>query len=227
MGRRVRFDRSLILCFLLFSFFVCGQGEDWDARLEKSGLVDVRTLDSTIQVRLAYTTPLNFMREAMYQGLTKAWLHPDAAKKLVNAQKNLRQLHPDYALLVYDAARPMAIQQRMWEHVQGTANVYYVSNPKGKGGRHNYGMAVDVTILDGAGFPLPMGTLFDYFGEEANTDKEEALLKAGRINRAEYQNRQLLRRVMRQAGFTSVTSEWWHFNACSSNTAKAKYTLIE
>jgi D-alanyl-D-alanine dipeptidase len=121
----------------------------------------------------------------------------------------------------------MAIQQLMWEQVRGTPRAYYVSNPRKQSGRHNYGMAVDVTILDGSGRPLPMGTLFDYFGEEANTDREEALLKAGRINREACDNRQLLRRIMRQAGFTSITSEWWHFNACSAATAKKKYTLIE
>jgi hypothetical protein len=32
---------------------------------------------------------------------------------------------------------------------------------------------------------------------------------------------------MIQAGFTTVTSEWWHFNACSGNVAKKYYKLIE
>jgi D-alanyl-D-alanine dipeptidase len=195
--------------------------------MQESGMVDVRTLDSTIQVRLAYATPVNFMSRAVYQGATGAWLHPDAARMLVRAQQYLRELHPGYALLVYDAARPMTVQRLMWEQVRGTPRAYYVSNPRKKGGRHNYGMAVDVTILDDAERPLPMGTLFDYFGEEANTDREDALLQAGRISRADCENRRLLRRVMRRAGFTTVASEWWHFNACSSRTAQEKYRLIE
>ncbi|MDR3268924.1 MAG: M15 family metallopeptidase [Tannerella sp.] len=220
-------SKRSILLLLLVCFSVCSHAEDWDKRLQRMGFVDIQKLDATIRVHLVYATPSNFMKKAVYQGLTKAWLHPDAAKKLVKAQKILQQKHPDYALLVYDAARPIAIQHLMWNLVRGTPEAYYVANPVNKGGRHNYGMAVDVTVTDAAGKPLPMGTPFDFFGEEANTDKEDALLKAGKITPVEYQNRQLLRRVMRQAGFTTVTSEWWHFNACSSNTAQARYKLIE
>jgi D-alanyl-D-alanine dipeptidase len=226
--RRLNFiSNRQLLWLLLFSLSVHCHAEDWDKRLERKGFVNVRKLDPTIRVHLVYATSSNFMKKAVYQGLTKAWLHPDAARKLVKAQKNLKQEHPGYSLLVYDAARPVAIQRIMWEMVRGTPNAYYVANPADKGGRHNYGMAVDVTIINAEGKVLPMGTPFDFFGEEANTDKEEALVEAGKITSAEYKNRLLLRRVMRQAGFTTVTSEWWHFNACSSNTARKKYKLIQ
>ena len=191
------------------------------------GFVDVRALDSTIQIHLIYATASNFMNKPVYDGITKAWLHPDAAKKLIQAQQNLKREYPAYSLLVYDAARPMEVQRQMWELVRGTKYVYYVSNPANQNGRHNYGMAVDVTIIDKEGRPLPMGTPIDFFGEEANTDKEPALVKSGKITENEFQNRRLLRRVMQQAGFTPVTSEWWHFNACSAQDAKAKYRLIE
>jgi D-alanyl-D-alanine dipeptidase len=202
--------------------------QDWDRRLAERGFVDVGTLKPPVRVQLIYATPSNFMGKAVYQGqLTKAWLHPDAAKKLSQAQKNLQREYPGYSLLVYDAARPVAIQRIMWNLVRGTKDAWYVANPDGKGGRHNYGMAVDVTITDHAGQPLPMGTPVDFFGEAAHTDNEPALLKAGKITRKEYRNRLLLRRVMRRAGFTTVTSEWWHFNACSASTAIARYKLIE
>jgi D-alanyl-D-alanine dipeptidase len=219
-------------CFLLISLFlICFpifcQPVDWDKRLESMGFVDIRSLDSTIQVHLIYATASNFMNKPVYEGITKAWLHPDAAKKIVQAQQNLKREHPAYSLLVYDAARPMEVQRQMWELVRGTQYINYVSNPANQNGRHNYGMAVDVTIVDEAGRPLPMGTPFDFFGEEANTDKEEALVKAGKINENEFQNRRLLRRVMQRAGFTTVTSEWWHFNACSSEEAKTKYKIID
>ena len=191
------------------------------------GFVDVRALDSTIQIHLIYATASNFMNKPVYDGITKAWLHPDAARKLIQAQQKLKREHPAYSLLVYDAARPMEVQRQMWELVRGTKYVYYVSNPANQNGRHNYGMAVDVTIIDKEGRPLPMGTPVDFFGEEANTDKEPALVKSGKITENEFQNRRLLRRVMQQAGFTPVTSEWWHFNACTAQEAKAKYRLIE
>jgi D-alanyl-D-alanine dipeptidase len=191
------------------------------------GFVDIQTLDPTIQVSLIYATPSNFMNKAVYEGITKAWFHPDAAQKLVQAQQNLKRLHPEYSLLVYDAARPMEVQRQMWELVRCTNNVYYVSNPASQNGRHNYGMAVDVTILDEKIRPLPMGTPVDFFGEEAHTDNEALLVKTGKITENELQNRRLLRRIMQQAGFTTVASEWWHFNACSAETAKARYQIID
>lgn len=215
-----------LLGFFALCCSLC-KAEDWDKRLSERGFVDVQSLDSAIRVHLVYATSDNFMRKAVYRSLTRAWLHPDAARKLLKAQQALRAECPACTLLIYDAARPMAIQQAMWDEVRGTKNVYYVANPAKREGRHNYGMAVDVTIADHTGIPLPMGTPFDFFGEEAHTDHETALLQSAKITETEYRNRQLLRRIMRRAGFTSVTSEWWHFNACSAGEAKTKYEIIE
>jgi D-alanyl-D-alanine dipeptidase len=221
-----RCKRAVLLLVCLAVCCLC-KAEDWDKRLSERGFVDVQSLDSSIRVHLVYATSDNFMRKAVYRGITRAWLHPDAARKLLKAQQALKAEYPAYTLLIYDAARPMAIQQAMWDEVRGTKNVYYVANPAKREGRHNYGMAVDVTIADRAGVPLPMGTPFDFFGEEAHTDNEAALLQSAKITGAEYRNRQLLRRIMRRAGFATVTSEWWHFNACSPGEAKAKYAIIE
>jgi len=218
--------RTILSLILICAPIVCG-AQDWDAILAERGFVDVTTLDTAIRVHLAYATPDNFMGKQVYFGLTKAWLHPDAARKLAKAQQNLRRERPGYGLLVYDAARPIDVQRYMYDLVKGTDKTYYVANPDKKGGRHNYGMAVDLTVIDRNGNPLPMGTPFDHLGMEANTDKEEALVKSGKITKAERDNRLLLRRVMQQAGFTTVTSEWWHFNACSAQTAIAKYRLVE
>jgi len=219
--------RSSLLLLLSICLSIFCRADEWDKRLADMGFVDVCTLDSSIRVHLIYATTSNFMNRSVYDGMTKAWLHPDAARKLVQAQRNLKREHPAWSLLIYDAARPMEVQRQMWELVRGTQYIYYVANPANRNGRHNYGMAVDVTIVDAEGQPLPMGTPFDYFGEEAHTDKEAALVKAGKITEEEFQNRRLLRRVMQQAGFTTVSSEWWHFNACSAEEAKAKYRLIE
>ena len=172
--------------FLLGVFLFCARGsvEELDTYVQNKGLVDIATLDSTIRVQLVYATADNFMKEAVYTGITRAWLHPDAAKKLIAAQRLLKKEQPGFTLVVYDAARPMSVQRKMWALVCGTDKVNYVSNPANGGGLHNYGMAVDVTILDETGEPLPMGTPFDFFGEEAHTNNEDALLNAGKIGRA-------------------------------------------
>lgn len=196
-------------------------------RLEAIGLVDVATLDSTLIVSLPYATPQNFTGEILYEDLDHAFLQPDVAAKLSRALQILRARHPELRLIVYDAARPLAIQRRMWDKVKGTPQSIYVSNPDHGGGLHNYGAAVDVTLADRAGNPLPMGTPFDFFGPEAHIDREAELVAQGKITDEEARNRQLLRQVMREAGFIPLRSEWWHFNAMRLAEAKLRYQPIE
>ena len=216
-----------IFLLLLLLCNLRSNGEELDNWLHDRGLVDISVLDSTIRVHLVYATPDNFMGKAVYTGITRAWLHPDAAQKLVTAQRLLKKEYPDRTLVVYDAARPMSVQRKMWRLVRGTDKVNYVSNPSNGGGLHNYGMAVDVTILDPAGEPMPMGTPFDFFGEEAHTNNEEALLASGKITRKEFDNRRLLRRIMKSAGFRTIPYEWWHFNACSRAEARQSYPVLD
>ncbi len=216
-----------IFLLLLLLCNLRSNAEELDTWLHDRGLVDIFVLDSTIRVHLVYATPDNFMGETVYTGITRAWLHPDAAQKLVTAQRLLKKEHPDLTLVVYDAARPMSVQRKMWRLVRGIDKVNYVSNPSNGGGLHNYGMAVDVTILDPAGEPLPMGTPFDFFGEEAHTNNEEALLASGKITRKEFDNRRLLRRIMKSAGFRTIPYEWWHFNACSRAEARQSYPVLD
>jgi len=198
-----------------------------EQEMERLGLIDVSTLDPGIMVQIIYATPYNFMGRVLYEDINRAYLQPDVAQKLLNAYKALKQLRPDLTLIVYDAARPISVQREMWKMVAGTKWDYYVSNPARGGGMHNFGAAVDLTLIDGTGKTLDMGTPFDYFGEEANTDKENELVKKGLITARELQNRLLLRKVMTDAGFRTVKSEWWHFNSCSLDEAKQQYQVIE
>lgn len=206
-----------------------GEEEDSETerRMRQLGLVGIREVDSSIQVRLVYATPDNFVGKVLYRDIRKAFLLPEAALRLADAQKRLKALRPDLGLLVYDAARPLSVQREMWEIVKGTDKKEYVSNPKHGGGLHNYGAAVDVTLVDSLGNTLPMGSSFDYFGEEARPDRENSLLKQGKIILPHLRNRLLLRRVMKEAGFRPLPSEWWHFNLMSREEAKTKLPLIE
>ncbi|MDR1646217.1 MAG: M15 family metallopeptidase [Tannerellaceae bacterium] len=221
--------KTFCLFVVLFSLLLPGSGRagDLDRYLSSIGLVDVAKMDTSLRVCLRYATSDNVMGKVVYTGITGAWLHPDAAARLLKAQCLLKAKHPGYTLLIYDAARPMSVQRTMWNIVRGTPKTNYVSNPAKGGGLHNYGMAVDVTIADDSGIPLPMGTAFDYFGEEAHTDQENLLLQSNRITREDFHNRRLLREVMRQAGFRTIRYEWWHFNACSREEARQNYRLID
>jgi D-alanyl-D-alanine dipeptidase len=194
-----------------------------EAKLREAGLVNISELDTTIMVHLVYATPYNFMGRTLYHGLKKAFMLPELAEKLVNAQKILKKLRPDLTLIVYDAARPIEVQREMWAMVEGTDMEDFVANPTKRPGMHNIAAAVDVTLVDCTGHPLPMGSEYDYFGDDARTTDEEKLLKDGRITIREYENRLLLRRVMTEAGMKPIAEEWWHFDLMDTKKAREIY----
>jgi len=183
-------------------------------------------LDSSILVDLKYATTDNFTGMVLYDGFDGAYLQPDVALMLLEAQRFLKTLHPELRLLVYDAVRPLSVQRLMWERLRDTKYHRYVAHPDRKS-LHNYGAAVDLTLAGHSGQPLDMGTPFDHFGRAAAINDEEGLIRQGILTRQQVQNRQLLRQVMHHTGFRSISGEWWHFNACSLQEAKQRYTLIE
>ncbi|MBC8153150.1 MAG: M15 family metallopeptidase [Bacteroidetes bacterium] len=227
----------LNLALIVSWLFVClppGQTPPAEKAMIRQGLVNVQQIDSTILVDLKYSTTDNFTGKDVYGDLTRAYLQPLAARKLALANAHLKQQHPHLRLLIYDATRPRSVQWNLWnalpqysESVRRT----YVADPR-VGSIHNYGCAVDVTIATVAsdpkkGTPLDLGTKFDYFGKLAYPTQEASLLKAGKLTRQQVSNRELLRSVMRRAGFTAIDYEWWHFNALSRARAKALFKIVE
>lgn len=191
-------------------------------------MVDLKTDSPSIEVSLMYGRDDNFTGAAMYPaGFDKAYLHPEASQALAAARKALSAEHPGYRLKIADAARPMSVQTKMYNTVKGTPMAPYVSNPARGGGLHNYGLAVDVTIVDATGREIPMGTKIDHLGPEANIHREKQLVAQGKITEAARQNRILLRRVMKTGGFMPLRSEWWHFNLRSRADARARYRRLD
>ena len=214
---------------------------DTNTSIEQQGMVDIHSLDKTIRVSLMYSRSNNFTGEVLYTDLTKAYLHPLAAHGLVKAQAKLKELRPDLSLIIFDATRPMSVQQTMWNTVKNTSHRFYVSNPANGGGMHNYGMAVDISICkaswseklwcDGA-IPckidtIPMGVKVDHLGNESHIDNEQQLLIRGVLTKESLENRRLLRRVMKAAGFQPLRTEWWHFNLCTRKWAKVHLEVIK
>lgn len=197
-------------------YFTAGfaQTESSSAQLMKEkGLINIQSLDHSILVDLMYAKADNFVGRVLYKDLKEAFLHPEAANALIKAQKLLQTIHPSYRLIVYDATRPMSIQQEMWDTVKGTPSENYVSDPANKGGTHNYGFAVDVSIYDTLRKDtIPMGVKVDHLFSESNIDKEDQLVLSGKISAEAKSNRELLRYVMTQSGYHTLRSEFWHFN---------------
>ena len=196
------------------------------AQAPLEGFIEISTLDPTIEVELMYAKSDNFVGEKMYD-FHKAYLHPKAAKAIAEANKILGRIHPGWRLIIYDATRPMSVQQKMWDKVKGTRMQNYVSNPKNGGGLHNYGLAVDVSIIDENGDSIPMGTKVDALTHLSHIDNEEELIEQGKMSKEAIENRRLLRRVMREAGFLTIRTEWWHFNYTTRSDAKANYKVVE
>lgn len=195
-------------------------------QMERQGMVNIRSVDPSIHVSLMYSRPDNFCGVILYDDLKEAYLHPLAAKALAKAQARLKEKRPDLSLKVYDAARPMSIQQKMWNRVKGTSKNIYVSNPANGGGLHNYGLAVDITLCNLNGDSIPMGTLVDHMSILSHIDIEEQLVAKGRITREAQRNRQLLREVMQYAGYKPLRTEWWHFNFKSRAEARKNFQVI-
>jgi D-alanyl-D-alanine dipeptidase len=225
------FKTSVSAALLACSLLSYGQTKisNFERKFIDRGLVDVQKLDPTIKVDLKYSTTDNFIKKDVYGDLERAYLQPMAAEKLIKANKFLKQEKPNYTLLVYDGARPRSVTKIFWarmSHLPYNRREDFVADPA-KGSIHNFGCAVDLTIADERGRALDMGTIFDFFGQEAEPRREAAMLKAGKLTPQQLENRKLLRRVMKKAGYTSIETEWWHYNAMSREKAKAQYGFIE
>lgn len=221
--------KSLILCMCLAASGAHAQNTTLSASAQsmaRQGLVNVQDVDPSIKVSLMYSRPDNFCHHVLYEDLREAYLHPDAANALKKAQTWLKKHYPTLSLKIYDAARPMSIQEHMWEIVKDTPSAPYVSDPTKGGGMHNYGVAVDLTLCNERGDTIHMGTKVDHFGPEAHVVGEKQLVKTGAISREALKNRRILRKAMLKAGFKTLYNEWWHFNLVPLDEAKKLYKVV-
>lgn len=179
-----------------------------------------------VKIQLKYATSSNFMRENLYGEFTSCYLHQEAIVKFQKAIKNLKNVKPSWRFVLYDCLRPRSIQYKFWDKVKGTPKQPYVANPE-KGSIHNFGFALDLSLLDETGKEVDMGTPFDDFTPLAEPIKEEAFLKTGKLNQKQVDNRKILRAVMQNAGFIQRPNEWWHYDAFSSLVVKKKYRIVE
>lgn len=200
-----------------------------DSLFKSYDLIDVQSLDSSIKVNLKYADTVNFLKLNVYQGLKKAYFPCEVAISVHNAQSYLKQLNPDYSLLIFDAARPLHIQQMMWDSLDMPPDIKYAYlSPPYTISLHNYGCAIDVSIIDlKTNKLLDMGTDFDFFGKLSQPAYEWHFLKTKELSQEAFEKRKLLRNVMQKAKFSPITSEWWHFNYCNKEFAAAKYQLIK
>lgn len=154
-----------------------------------------------IFINMPYFTTENFTGKKLYSN-QKCYLNRDTAKQIVNVAKQLQE--EDLYLYFFDCYRPLSVQKTMYTIV----NTYgLVANPK-TGSNHNRGTAVDLTLCDEKGQPLPMPSAFDEFGPSAYS----TYIGGGNIPPSSIKNRNMLQKIMRENNFTTIKKEWWHFN---------------
>ena len=178
-----------------------------------------------VRVELRYASANNFVGRDLYSPLDCAWLHRHAAEGLEKTIAWLALQRADLSLLVLDALRPQRVQEQLWQALQGTELLGYLANPV-RGSIHSFGMAVDITLIDGQGVELDMGTLFDDLSERSHPALEDAMLARGELTASQIGNRRLLLEAMRHGGFNGIGSEWWHFDCGDRDVVRAEYSRI-
>ncbi|MBI1276444.1 D-alanyl-D-alanine dipeptidase [bacterium] len=165
-------------------------------------LVDIASAlpDAIIDIR--YATDDNFTGKPVY-AKPRALLHPAAMEKLVTAAEIARRL--GYRLRIFDAFRPAEAQQKLWNH---TPDPDFLCPPD-IGSPHSRGVAVDLTLVDGQGNDLDMGTGFDAFTPLSHHGNDGVSLEAQK-------NRLLLMGMMTTAGWDFYRNEWWHYQLFNS-----------
>lgn len=169
--------------------------------LQPPELVELHSLDTTIQYDIRYASKNNFM-SAVFYSQAKAFLQRPAAEALVKAHRWLQQR--GYGLLIHDAYRPWYVTKMFWDATP-VAQRDFVANPA-KGSKHNRGCAVDLSLFDLAtnrAVEMPCG--YDEFSHRAHPE-----YPGGTARQRWY--RQLLRTAMEHEGFQVERVEWWHFD---------------
>jgi zinc D-Ala-D-Ala dipeptidase len=179
---------------------------------------------------------------ASYGSKSPYYLREQVLARLLNAQQQLQQHDQQlqqhdlgWRIQVFDAYRPIAVQQYMvdytfaelvqaqglqlheltdnqkrkiWEQVHqfwAVPNLNPATPPP-----HSTGAAVDVTLVDASGAVVNMGSPIDEISPRSYPDffATDSDPQAPGYQ----QNRQLLKQVMLSAGFLQHPNEWWHFS---------------
>jgi len=185
------------------------------------GLVDVQTLEPSIQTDIRYAGPNNFVGTPVdaYEA-PKCLLSGPAAQALARVQADL---HDDgLTLLVFDCYRPQTAVDHFVRWAADTLDVrtkaeYYPDVAKSslfeegyiaERSGHSRASTVDLTIArvgaNGTIEPLDMGTPFDFFDPLSHTESPD-------VTADQLANRLLLRAAMEAGGFRNYVNEWWHY----------------
>lgn len=167
-------------------------------------LIEISAQRYDVDIAIAYATTNNFTQAPVY-ARAACWLHKDAEVRLRQCIELASAL--GLRLRIFDAFRPSEAQWKLWEH---TPDPDFIADPR-RGSPHSRGVAIDLTLLDGAGRPLDMGTDFDAFSPRSHHGNMDISAEAQK-------NRLLLLGLMTTAGWDFYRNEWWHYQLFDSRS---------
>jgi len=154
---------------------------------------------------------------------------------LIQAQQHLQSQRPGWQIQVFDAFRPVAVQQFMVDYTfqtllqeKGLQAEQLTSEQHGQvleevlqfwaipssnpatPPPHSTGAALDVTLVNDAGTAVDMGSPIDEVSPRSFPDHFAE--SADRYHQQVHAHRRLLYEAMTTAGFRQHPNEWWHFS---------------
>jgi zinc D-Ala-D-Ala dipeptidase len=172
---------------------------------------------------------------ADYEGKSPYYIRQGVLTRLIQGQEYLQQLHPGWRIQIFDAYRPVAVQQymvdytfqqtvssrgldlstlsdaeidRIWQDVYQIWAIpsFDLATPP----PHSTGAAIDITLVDSNGIPIDMGSPIDEMSPRSHPDHFATAIDPQ--SQVYHQHRQILLHIMTQAGFRRHPGEWWHFS---------------
>ena len=171
---------------------------------------------------------------ATYDRYSPYYLRQGAIDRLLTAQNYLQTLQLGWKLAIFDAYRPVTVQQFMvdytfreliqtkgWQQEDITPEqteslwemVYRIwavpnQNPATPP-PHSTGGAIDLTLVDATGAVVDFGSPIDEISGRSHPDYYAPDTQES--HPTYHRHRLLLKAVMEQAGFQRHPGEWWHF----------------
>lgn len=172
---------------------------------------------------------------APYGDRSPYWLRREVLEALKRAQATLQLTQPNWRIQIFDAYRPIAVQQFMVDYTTQTlahqrgqsleslphaerqsllAEVYQFWAPPSHDPKtpppHSTGAAIDITLVDATGTSVAMGSPIDEISERSHPYYFQH--HADAAGQQAHHHRCLLSTALKTAGFQQHPHEWWHFS---------------
>jgi zinc D-Ala-D-Ala dipeptidase len=172
---------------------------------------------------------------APYGSFSPYFLRQGVLAQLLQAQAHLQRQNPGWQLQIFDAYRPIPVQQFMVDYTFGQLAQAEGLDPARVSDEvlkrlqskviefwaapshnpqmpppHSTGAAVDLTLVNAQGEAVDMGSAIDEISPRSYPDHFATHTDAPA--QRYHQHRSLLHNAMSAAGFRQHPNEWWHFS---------------